>query len=61
LHPEKLGVYPETSLGEVREKLLQARKLPSESVDLSQDKKKTKGADKRKLGKSTFVVIAREG
>ena len=54
-----LGVYPETSLGEAREKLLQARKLSSKGVDSSQEKKKKKALAKES-SENTFEVIARE-
>tara|TARA_R100000005_G_scaffold96726_1_gene86833 strand:- start:18554 stop:19708 length:1155 start_codon:yes stop_codon:yes gene_type:complete len=54
-----LGVYPETSLAEAREKLLQARKLLESGVDPSQDRKKKKALAKESA-ENTFEVLAWE-
>lgn len=54
-----LGVYPETSLAEAREKLLRARKLLENGVDPSQDRRKKKALAKESA-ENTFEVIARE-
>ncbi|MEX0583595.1 MAG: integrase arm-type DNA-binding domain-containing protein [Sneathiella sp.] len=54
-----LGVYPETSLAEAREKLLQARKLLENGIDPSQDRKKKKALAKESA-ENTFEVIAWE-
>lgn len=54
-----LGVYPETSLAEAREKLLRARKLLENGVDPSQDRKKKKALAKESA-ENTFEVIAWE-
>lgn len=54
-----LGVYPETSLGEAREKLQHARKLLSNDVDPSQEKKKKKALASENA-ENTFETIARE-
>ena len=54
-----LGVYPETSLAEAREKLLRARKLLEGGVDPSQERKKKKALAKESA-ENTFEVIAWE-
>jgi integrase len=54
-----LGVYPQTSLAEAREKRLQARKLIEQGLDPSLEKKKIKLANATKSA-NTFEAIARE-
>jgi integrase len=54
-----LGVYPETSLAEAREKRVEARKLLAKDIDPSYSKKEAKRQSLIKA-ENTFEVIARE-
>lgn len=54
-----LGVYPEVTLKEAREKLSKARKLVSEGIDPIQNKLALKNS-RIEESKNTFEVIARE-
>ena len=54
-----LGVYPDTSLADAREKRDEARKLLAKDVDPSQHKKEKKAAMKEMLA-NNFEAIARE-
>jgi integrase len=54
-----LGVYPEITLKEAREKLSKARKLVSEGIDPIENKQALKNS-RIKENKNTFEVIARE-
>ena len=54
-----LGVYPETTLKQAREKLYIARKQIADGIDPNEFKKDDKAAKKRKAA-NTFETIARE-
>ena len=54
-----LGVYPDTSLADAREKRDEARKLLAKDIDPSQHKKEKKAAMKEMLA-NNFEAIARE-
>jgi len=54
-----LGVYPDVSLKEARERHSDARKLLSNGIDPSQNRKATK-ASKLERSANSFEVIARE-
>ena len=54
-----LGIYPETTLKEAREKRDQARKQIAEGIDPSENKKAVK-TSKTESGLNSFEVIARE-
>lgn len=54
-----LGVYPDTSLAEAREKRDEARKLLAKDIDPSERKKEKKAALKE-MAKNNFESIARE-
>ncbi len=54
-----LGVYPETSLAEAREKHAKARKLVQQNIDPNQSKRDAKRVAEQEA-ENTFEVIARE-
>ena len=54
-----LGQYPEISLSEARERLIEARKLLAHGVDPSEAKKAAKAAEKEKQD-NTFCRVAEE-
>lgn len=54
-----LGVYPEVSLKEVRERMIAARKLLANGIDPSENRKATKSA-RANLVANSFEVVARE-
>ena len=56
---QALGVYPEVSLKEARDKRMDARKLVSEGIDPALERKKTKKLSAQNA-ENTFEVIARE-
>lgn len=56
---QALGVYPEVSLKEARNKRLEARKLVSDGIDPSIERKKTKKLSAQNAA-NTFEVIALE-
>ncbi|MCK5385163.1 MAG: integrase arm-type DNA-binding domain-containing protein [Alphaproteobacteria bacterium] len=55
----RLGVYPEISLADAREKRREARKMIDGGIDPSQDRKKKKALSLENA-ENTFEAIARE-